>query len=665
MTARGTIFGINSYLAGLSALFIAFCFQLPNPWWSLLTVFFTSQPGHEGGVWAKAIFRLAGTVLGLAVALVVLPNLVNEPEVLIACLALWLGVCLSVSLLDRTPRSYIAMLAGYTTILISFPIIDTPGNIFDTAIARTEEILVGVICAATAHGALFPRRSHDVIDGRISACLTDASSWSLNALRGGPGSKLKRSHYAAAVADLAIVSSTFGYEAPYGRNQVRVVQSLAERLASLLPLLDGIEDRTLLLTTRATLDRDLQGLLAGLERCIASGEIGDSGWESFRQTCTTLIEEESNAEWSHLARCGLLARLRELAQAWYDCLVLVDAFRQPERPPGRTVKRLMKEAKAFQLHFDPLFALWSGATAALAVLISGYLAIATQWNSGTIAIGITAVVSCLYATFDDPTPLLRKSLLLTFAAIPIGFVYVFGILPAIDGFVELACVLFPLLFICGYWISAPQSMVTGLIMLINTTSIMSLQAYYTGNFESFWNQSIASIIGITVSLATIQSVRIVATSTAVDRIVRRGWRELADMAAGGSIRYRHFAMRMLDRVGLLATRASPQSSAALNGLRDLRLGVNLGELAVASREFASADRARLSEFRTRLARFVRRRIRGHVEHPKTLLLERDLDDLRLVVVSMKDATNRVRAITALTGIRNGLALMEQSIRDAA
>jgi uncharacterized membrane protein YccC len=35
-------------------------------------------------------------------------------------LACWVGLCLYVSLLDRTPRSYVFMLAGYTAGLIGF-----------------------------------------------------------------------------------------------------------------------------------------------------------------------------------------------------------------------------------------------------------------------------------------------------------------------------------------------------------------------------------------------------------------------------------------------------------------------------------------------------------------------------------------------------------------
>ncbi|MBL7405882.1 FUSC family protein, partial [Escherichia coli] len=73
-----------------------------------------------------------------------------EPILLSLAVALWVALCLYVSLLDRTPASYLPMLAGYTAALIGFPAVDDPGAIFDTAVARAEEISLGIVCASLA-----------------------------------------------------------------------------------------------------------------------------------------------------------------------------------------------------------------------------------------------------------------------------------------------------------------------------------------------------------------------------------------------------------------------------------------------------------------------------------------------------------------------------------
>ena len=48
------------------------------------------------------------------------PRLSNSPVVMTAAMALWVGACLYMSVLDRTPRSYLFMLAGYTAAMIGF-----------------------------------------------------------------------------------------------------------------------------------------------------------------------------------------------------------------------------------------------------------------------------------------------------------------------------------------------------------------------------------------------------------------------------------------------------------------------------------------------------------------------------------------------------------------
>src|SRR5580658_5384450 len=102
MGPRNWLFGFNCWLAGVLALYVAFRFELPNPWWALITVFLTSQPQLGGGVLAKALYRIAGTLLGLSAALLIIPNLVDAPELMMLALATWLSVCLYLALLDRT-----------------------------------------------------------------------------------------------------------------------------------------------------------------------------------------------------------------------------------------------------------------------------------------------------------------------------------------------------------------------------------------------------------------------------------------------------------------------------------------------------------------------------------------------------------------------------------
>jgi uncharacterized membrane protein YccC len=152
------LFSARSFAAGALALGIAFSLSLSHPFWAMVSVYITIQP-FAGATRAKAVWRLVGTFTGGAFAIAVVPNLVDAPMLFCLALAIWIGVCLSLSLYDPTPRSYAFMLAGYTAAIIGFPTVDMPGEIFHITVARCEEISIGILCAWLFHGVLFPRAS--------------------------------------------------------------------------------------------------------------------------------------------------------------------------------------------------------------------------------------------------------------------------------------------------------------------------------------------------------------------------------------------------------------------------------------------------------------------------------------------------------------------------
>jgi uncharacterized membrane protein YccC len=151
---RAVIFSVNCFIATMLALFIAFRPDLKNPWWAMVTVYLTSQP-LSGALRARAAYRIIGTLLGAIAMLVIEPNLVDSPELTTAAISLWVAFCLYVSLLDRTLRAYAFALSGYTAGLVGFPSVLNPDAVFDTAIARTEEIMFGTVCAALVPASSF------------------------------------------------------------------------------------------------------------------------------------------------------------------------------------------------------------------------------------------------------------------------------------------------------------------------------------------------------------------------------------------------------------------------------------------------------------------------------------------------------------------------------
>ena len=182
---RALLTAFSVYLAVMLALYVAFALDLQNPWWAMVTAYL-AQPRQSliGAIWAKAFYRAAGTIIGAIASIVIIPNLADAPELMILAVAGWVGLCVFGGLLDRSPRFYLFMLAGYTVALVALPTAGQPERIFDTAVARSEEILIGVLAPAVVQSVLFPRSVGTAMIDRLAEVMSDTRKW-ISELLGG------------------------------------------------------------------------------------------------------------------------------------------------------------------------------------------------------------------------------------------------------------------------------------------------------------------------------------------------------------------------------------------------------------------------------------------------------------------------------------------------
>ncbi len=168
--ARDWFFGLRTFAASMVALYIALIMEMPRPYWAMATVYIVSSP-FVGPTSSKALYRAVGTFAGAAAAVFFVPLFVQTPILLAIVIALWTGTLLFLSLHLRTANSYALMLAGYTLPLIAFPVVDNPLAVFDIAVARTEEILLGIVCAAVVGAMFWPRHLAPVVMDTANKCL--------------------------------------------------------------------------------------------------------------------------------------------------------------------------------------------------------------------------------------------------------------------------------------------------------------------------------------------------------------------------------------------------------------------------------------------------------------------------------------------------------------
>lgn len=672
------LFSGKSFAAAMLAMYLASRAGLPRPFWALMTTYIVAHP-LAGAVRSKAVYRFVGTLIGSTATVLLVPALSNAPELLTLVLALWVGLCLCVSLFDRTPRSYVFMLAGYTAALIGFPSVQTPLVLFDTAVARVEEIGLGIFCATLIHSLVLPTGLAPTVLGLLDRTLQDARKW-LGDLLQPTGRKNAaeprrldddRRRLAGDITQLRLLSTHVPFDTTHLRWTAGAIRAMQDRVAALTPALSAVEDRLRALEqAEGAVAPDVAAVLAQAAQWLREeAEPGSDGTsraerlQALRKSIAALSampQSDNGAQptaWGRALRIGLAGRLEELVDGWTACAQLrldIDEGLKGAAPLRRTVA-LGSRA----LHRDYGMALLSALAAVIAICLCGAFWIFTGWTMGSVATMMAAVFCCFFATMDDPVPAIHGFLKWTLWSVPISALYVLVLMPTVQDFGMLVAICAPLFLLLGLYLPRPTHFMPAMAMIFGVAGTLAMHDTASADLVSFINSTIGQIVGVLVAARVTRLVRSVGADWSARRIQRATWRELGEMAASSRPQYAQgdaYAVRMLDRIGLLAPRIAQaggtiEGVAADDALRDLRMGA---DIAVLQRVRAQLPLATSAALLGGISRFFRQRGEGRMTpRPQGLLPQ--IDDALHAVLAARDTSSASRsAITALVGLRRNL-----------
>lgn len=652
------IFALKTFAASMLALVIALAMDLPRPYWAMATVYITSQP-LAGATSSKAFFRVMGTLVGATMTVAMVPNLINAPELLCLAIALWVGLCLYLSLLDGTPRSYVFMLAGYTVALIGFPSVSEPGAIFDTAVARLEEISLGIICASLISTIVFPRSVAPAVAGRVDSWLLDARRLSqvvllhegTNETRRG-----KRLKLATDIVEIDTLSTHLAYDRLTDRNAVTGLREIRVRMLMLLPVIASLEDRLAALGEEALRRQpELKRLLEDLAQWIVSDVSARQPAERIR----AMIAErqavlDDSASWELIIITSLLSRLRELVDLSRDCRELTEAIAGNRNVSTLDLAFHSEAGAAPVRHRDRGLALWSAAGAAVAILICCAFWIGTGWPDGASAPMMAAVACSFFAAQDEPARFIRSFGLWSLVAIVVVAIYLFALVPATSHIEVLVVALAPTFLLYGFLIARPATAGTGMALAANTATLLALQSTYIADFASYANSAVAFFVGVLIAELVTRIARGVGAEWIANRLVLSSWITIAVAAERRGKRDRaEFAGLMLHRLGLLVQRIaflSESDRRDADSLVQLRIGINIIDLRRARYGLAASTISVIDDMLDQLAIACRSYAGGGM--PRELLTSVD----RALAQAVKDPNDSARedALIGLVGIRRGL-----------
>jgi uncharacterized membrane protein YccC len=550
------------------------------------------------------------------------------------------------------------VLAGYTAAIVGFSVVNTPNAIFDTAVARVEEISVGVVCGAVAHSIFFPQNVLEGLTERIDQTLRRCRTWITEALAATQSSDLEtQQQLSKLVSDLYVLYEHVMFETSDVPRNAAVVRALQERLAMILPRVSSVQAALAALSAAGPLTPStLQAIEAVSQwaRAIpgARGELSSEVDREVRGALTRLIaESQDGTEWSSLLKRTMATQLGELLTELSDAVVLADALKNPST--STQVPRLERPSRR-TLAADRGLALRSAFAATAATLVACALWIQGSWPEGAVAAQFGAIGCSLFATLDNPPKGLFAAIVGVLLALPVAALYAFAIFPRVDGFASLALVLTPMLLLFSWMQSSERLAVMGFLLAVSFAGGLALQENYRPDFASFINTNTAEIAGLAIAAVVSLIFTTIEPVWNAVRISRAGWNEVARLAERPNCDIRHWTLRMFDRLGLvlqrlLAAKRKDLVGPRIDGLRDLRVGINLATLKRSSEALPAAVRQSMNPVLKAVADAYLGLARG-----KPLVgagSERAIDQ-GLAVLGAQAPTGTVEdAVTALVGLR--------------
>lgn len=649
------LFSANSFAAAMLALYIGFALGLPRPYWAMTTAYIVSQP-LAGAVRSKAVYRVLGTILGALAAVALVPNLVNAPWLLSLALALWVGGCLAISLLDRTPRSYVLMLAGYTAAIIGFPSVGQPGAIFDVAVSRVIEIGLGILCATLLHSLVFPRPVGTVLRYRLKTWLGEADRWALDVLRGEDAEAIARDrrHLAAAASDIQMMAVHLPFDTSRLRETTGVVRALHERMLLLIPLLSGLADRMEAL--REVRDNRVRAALNAVVAWIEAGAPHDQALDLIERL-ETLAAHRRDATWSSLLIESLLVRLADTVRALGEAHALMTRLSDLDAPLSPGLEAAARAKSVRRMHADLPLALLSGGAAAIAILLSCATWILAGWGDGAAAPIMAAVFCCFFAAMDDPVPAIKNFGVFSLLSLPLAAVYMFAVLPGIDGFPMLLLVMAPPLLALGLYIPNPATMGSALAVLMGFCNALALQETFSADFAGFLNINLGQYVGVLFAIMVTAGLRSMSADVSARRLLVRTWKGLSRLSrARQAPEPAAFAAILVDRLGILTPKLAQAGQShdfvGVDALRDLRIGMNLVAVQTARPDLSPEGKAQLDAALDGVGDHFAGMAAGKARAPGADLLARI--DAALRGVSVAPAASAVQGVAGLVGLRRNL-----------
>jgi uncharacterized membrane protein YccC len=637
------LFSCKSFASAILAVFIAFTLGLDRPIWALVSAYIVSQPQADA-VRSKAFYRLIGTFLGAIMTVIIVPNFVNMPIALTAVLSLWISLCLFVSVLDRTPRAYGFLLAGYTTAIIGFPSVNAPELLFETAVSRVIEISLGISCAVLIHSLVLPQRILSSFHDRLNGWWGNANQLLRHPL--SPAQNRQFAHdwqnLAMEVSQLSMLSTHLTFDSA-NHNNTHILLALDEKMAEFLAKFSQIFDQLRTLVTYADEADFISLVLQRLHFDTFSPELLKQLDLAIQASLSTL---GPTCEWYELLKINIVQQISHLQKIHNDSQVLRHYLATPSNTTHDIIHFRSYQTKQRPMHQDFAAALASAVSTFTATMVVSIFWISTGWVDGAGATLMTAVGCCFFANQLNPVPFIIRFIYGVMIAVPFALFYAFVVLPRVDGFFLLVVMLAPFYLISGYLMASLRWVGLSTAANIFFTNLIEVQSRYNSDLAVFMNSTLGLLIGLSAAAIFSYIFRSLSNERHILTMRKAIGRDIDKMLSSPEPPHSIlFVLKTVDRLGILAPlilAEDNQNQFAFKGMQSLNLGLYISEL----KKITLKGSTDLRDLLKQLTRYLRH---GALAHQSVL----SQIDLSLAnALAQTTLADQQHVILTLTGIRN-------------
>ncbi len=652
LTKSSLLFAVKTCIAAFLALYIALKLNLDKPAWAMVSVYVISQL-YAASTLSKALYRFIGTVLGGLFIFIIYPLTVQQPILFCLSVSIWVSFCLFLSLHDRSPKSYVFMLAGYSAAILGFADVTTPLSITYTVISRIEEITVAIICSSLIHMLVFPVRMRNLLESTVNTWYVSARNLCNELLTAESKEHTpERDQILVQMANYPLSVETLitqlVYEGDSARKSIRLVGAQYQQLSYMLPTLTAIEKRLSLLAEQGITFPDYvaESLRHFLLWLNSVKEEGDTQWiqEEIGATQERIKTHYSNGEISaeeSLLLTGLMERLLNFIRLSESYFSVKERVKSMEQTKKRDKEKLRKG------QVDRGMILLSCFTAFLTTMLGCLFWIGTGWKDGSTAPMMGAVMCSIFASLDSPVGSMKVFLKGVIVATVLSIMYVGILIPTTVTFESLIIVLEPGLIALGLLIANSSTSFIGMIIATQIPGFIGMTHDLKPELLTIINAAISTVVGVLIAVVVTAALRNKRPSWTARRVLRRGVKELLQFTseiklnASSLLSRQQYVASMIDKINIILPRnkVDPIHGVALGGnlITEIWLGVNCYDFCTRHYQLLKDNQLDSDEIMAEITRYFKQRLRNiYIEPPQSLLDELDKLLLRTELLCHSD-----------------------------